>query len=132
MRYAAPAGAPYTARNVVVPTPGGFNLAGTLTLPAWASTSRPAPACRMPFAFSTARLFTMFSRPDATLLATPTTAVRDLNPKIQTFDASCFDGSYITGDVTTEYLDRLEYMRKHPEVVESGGLQMNLGYSANQ
>ena len=43
MRYAAPAGAPYTARNVVVPTPGGFNLAGTLTLPAWASTSRPAP-----------------------------------------------------------------------------------------
>ncbi|WP_341714274.1 amidophosphoribosyltransferase [Limnobacter sp.] len=59
-------------------------------------------------------------------------AVRDLNPKIQTFDASCFDGSYITGDVTTEYLDRLEYMRKHPEVLESGGLQMNLGYSANQ
>ena len=59
-------------------------------------------------------------------------AVRDLNPKIQTFDASCFDGHYITGDVTTEYLDRLEYMRKHPEVLESGGLQMNLGYSANQ
>lgn len=42
-RYAAPAGAPYTARDVVVPTPGGFPLAGTLTLPEWASASRPAP-----------------------------------------------------------------------------------------
>lgn len=43
MRYAAPAGAPYTARDVTVPTPGGFTLGGTLTLPAWASASRPAP-----------------------------------------------------------------------------------------
>jgi len=59
-------------------------------------------------------------------------AVRDMNPAIKAFDASCFDGHYITGDVTTEYLDRLEYMRKHPEVLESAGLQMNLGYSANQ
>ncbi|GLR25842.1 MULTISPECIES: amidophosphoribosyltransferase [Limnobacter] len=58
-------------------------------------------------------------------------AVADLNPTLKVFDASCFDGTYITGDVTTEYLDRLEYMRKHPEVVESGGLQMNLGYAAN-
>ena len=41
----------------------------------WASSMlRPAPACRMPFASSTARLFMMLSRPDATLLATPTMA----------------------------------------------------------
>jgi len=31
--YSAPAGAPYRAINVTVPTPGGFTLGGTLTLP---------------------------------------------------------------------------------------------------
>jgi alpha-beta hydrolase superfamily lysophospholipase len=31
--YAAPAGAPYTAVDVVVPTPAGHSLAGTLTVP---------------------------------------------------------------------------------------------------
>jgi dienelactone hydrolase len=31
--YSAPAGAPYTAEEVRVPHPGGFQLAGTLTLP---------------------------------------------------------------------------------------------------
>jgi hypothetical protein len=31
--YSAPAGAPYTAEEVRVPHPGGFRLAGTLTLP---------------------------------------------------------------------------------------------------
>lgn len=31
--YSAPPGAPYTAEDVRVPTPGGFALAGTLTLP---------------------------------------------------------------------------------------------------
>ncbi len=31
--YSAPAGAPYTAEDVTVPTPGGHTLAGTLTLP---------------------------------------------------------------------------------------------------
>jgi hypothetical protein len=31
--YSAPAGAPYTAEDVRVPHPGGFQLAGTLTLP---------------------------------------------------------------------------------------------------
>lgn len=31
--YSAPAGAPYTAREVRVPHPGGFRLAGTLTIP---------------------------------------------------------------------------------------------------
>ncbi|MBA3889924.1 MAG: alpha/beta fold hydrolase [Gemmatimonadaceae bacterium] len=41
--YAAPPGAPYAARNVAVRTPGGFTLAGTLTLPSWASAARPAP-----------------------------------------------------------------------------------------
>jgi amidophosphoribosyltransferase len=49
-------------------------------------------------------------------------AVRDINPALADFDASCFDGNYITGDVTPEYLNRLEQQRKAPKapVVESG------------
>ena len=42
--YSAPADAPYTAEDVVVPTPGGFTLAGTLTLPKGASRSKPVGA----------------------------------------------------------------------------------------
>ena len=40
----APADAPYTAENVLVKTPGGFTLAGTLTLPKSASASKPVGA----------------------------------------------------------------------------------------
>jgi amidophosphoribosyltransferase len=38
-------------------------------------------------------------------------AVTDCNPALTNFEASCFDGRYITGDVTPAYLDRLEMMR---------------------
>jgi amidophosphoribosyltransferase len=38
-------------------------------------------------------------------------AVREVNPKLTSFDASCFDGHYITGDVTDDYLSRLEGQR---------------------
>ncbi len=38
-------------------------------------------------------------------------AVSDINPDIQEFDASCFDGCYITGDITKEYLQELEDSR---------------------
>lgn len=38
-------------------------------------------------------------------------AVLKGNRTIQRFDASCFDGEYVTGDVDTEYLDRLEHFR---------------------
>lgn len=42
--YSAPAGAPYTAVSVSVPTPGGHVLAGTLTIPAGASALHPVGA----------------------------------------------------------------------------------------
>lgn len=42
--YSAPPGAPYTAEEVTVPAPGGFSLAGTLTLPRHASRTRTVPA----------------------------------------------------------------------------------------
>jgi alpha-beta hydrolase superfamily lysophospholipase len=40
--YSAPAGAPYRAEDVRVPTPAGFALAGTLTLPTGAKGRLPA------------------------------------------------------------------------------------------
>jgi amidophosphoribosyltransferase len=36
---------------------------------------------------------------------------KSVNPGIARFDASCFDGCYVTGDVTEDYLARLEAMR---------------------
>lgn len=33
------------------------------------------------------------------------------NPKIKNFDISVFDGNYVTGDVTSVYLDKLELIR---------------------
>ncbi len=38
-------------------------------------------------------------------------AAREGNPKIQKFDASCFDGQYITGDINKDYLERIEQAR---------------------
>jgi len=38
-------------------------------------------------------------------------AVRAVNPKLEQFETSCFDGVYITGDVTTEYLASVERQR---------------------
>ena len=35
-------------------------------------------------------------------------SVSDLNPALTRFEASCFDGHYITGDVSAGYLDQLE------------------------
>lgn len=41
-----------------------------------------------------------------------TAALRDMNPTIEQFDCSCFDGQYVTGDVTPEYLKHLDDMAK--------------------
>ncbi len=42
-------------------------------------------------------------------------ALSDLNPSIPAFDCSCFDGVYVTGDVTSEYLDRLSQAQAAPQ-----------------
>jgi amidophosphoribosyltransferase len=47
-------------------------------------------------------------------------AVRDCNPSLQRFEASCFDGVYITGDVTADYLDHVEAARLSPAVADDG------------
>ncbi|AUL99488.1 amidophosphoribosyltransferase [Pseudothauera hydrothermalis] len=38
-------------------------------------------------------------------------AVRSVNPAISAFETSCFDGCYITGDITAEYLTGVESQR---------------------
>jgi amidophosphoribosyltransferase len=38
-------------------------------------------------------------------------SISDVNPALTNFEASCFDGVYVTGDVTPEYLDKLEHHR---------------------
>jgi amidophosphoribosyltransferase len=45
-------------------------------------------------------------------------AVRDCNPGLTRFEASCFDGDYITGDVTPAYLDRVERAREQPAAAD--------------
>jgi Glutamine phosphoribosylpyrophosphate amidotransferase len=44
--------------------------------------------------------------------------VRDVNlsnPEIEHFDCSCFDGKYVTGDVTESYLASIEMARRDGE-----------------
>jgi amidophosphoribosyltransferase len=45
-------------------------------------------------------------------------AAHEGNPRITRFDASCFDGIYITGDVSADYLARIE--RHRNDVAKSG------------
>ena len=56
-------------------------------------------------------------------------SISDVNPALRNFEASCFDGIYVTGDVTPAYLDRLEYARHHPKVApaeDAARTQLNL------
>jgi amidophosphoribosyltransferase len=58
-------------------------------------------------------------------------AVRVINPAITHFDSSCFDGIYITGDVSPEYLESVELARgkssKASQESDDGGqLDLNL------
>ena len=59
-------------------------------------------------------------------------AVRKMNPHIQYFDASCFDGDYITGDITSEYLDEIEAAREIGKVnTDDDVSQLDLDLVAN-
>ncbi|MCB1889016.1 MAG: amidophosphoribosyltransferase [Rhodocyclaceae bacterium] len=41
-------------------------------------------------------------------------AVREINPAINFFETSCFDGCYVTGDITAEYLNGVANKRGEP------------------
>jgi len=56
--------------------------------------------------------------------------VRALNPAIERFDCSCFDGIYVTGDVSPEYLARVakgRAMREESGVGRLSSYQLDLG-----
>jgi amidophosphoribosyltransferase len=57
-------------------------------------------------------------------------AVRQVNPKLKSFETSCFDGHYITGDVTSDYLHAIEVRRDAArdsgEEAEAAQLDLNL------
>ncbi|MBY0580030.1 MAG: amidophosphoribosyltransferase [Burkholderiales bacterium] len=52
-------------------------------------------------------------------------SVRQVNPAICNFESSCFDGHYITGDVTAHYLANIESMRNNQHT-ESTSTQLDL------
>ncbi|MBK4734086.1 amidophosphoribosyltransferase [Noviherbaspirillum pedocola] len=41
-------------------------------------------------------------------------SISDANPALKDFEASCFDGKYITGDISRDYLDHIENVRGNP------------------
>ena len=56
-------------------------------------------------------------------------AVHRANPKLTSFETSCFDGIYVTGDVTTDYLRAIEIQRdasRDESEEESAQLDLNL------
>jgi amidophosphoribosyltransferase len=57
--------------------------------------------------------------------------VQRLNPSIKRFDCSCFDGVYVTGDVSQEYLDSIASGRGDGESSSSrlSSYQLDLGLS---
>jgi len=61
-------------------------------------------------------------------------AISEVNPALTSFEASCFDGVYITGDVSREYLDKLENERNNPTKAakpeDAGRSQLNLNLAA--
>ncbi|HRE14276.1 MAG TPA: amidophosphoribosyltransferase [Usitatibacteraceae bacterium] len=66
-------------------------------------------------------------------LASLVADVRALNPAIERFDCSCFDGEYITGDVSADYLAGIEASRQDGESSPGTRLssyQLDLGLTA--
>jgi amidophosphoribosyltransferase len=59
-------------------------------------------------------------------------AVRQVNPKLSHFETSCFDGVYVTGDVTADYLHVVETRRDaQRDGDEEEGAQLDLNLVAN-
>jgi amidophosphoribosyltransferase len=60
--------------------------------------------------------------------------VRACNPSIGQFDCSCFDGKYITGDVSSDYLAGIEASRHDGETrpeTRLSSYQLDLGLAVD-
>ena len=58
--------------------------------------------------------------------------VRSCNPAIKSFDASCFDGTYVTGGVSDEYLAGIEANRNDGETSGAPGVAGEEGSKTHQ
>jgi amidophosphoribosyltransferase len=56
-------------------------------------------------------------------------SISDANPFIKEFEASCFDGKYVTGDISRDYLDRIEFARGNPEPANDDMVRSQLNLS---
>src|SRR3954468_443654 len=60
-------------------------------------------------------------------------AVRRANPRLTSFETSCFDGVYITGDITSDYLNTIEIRRDaERDSVDDDSAQLDLNLAAAQ
>lgn len=59
-------------------------------------------------------------------------SISDVNPLLKKFEASCFDGEYITGDISRDYLDRIEFARNHPKAVIEDAVRTQLNLNLAQ
>jgi amidophosphoribosyltransferase len=58
-------------------------------------------------------------------------AVRRCNPRLTSFETSCFDGHYITGDITSDYLKAIELSRSAlRDSVDDDTAQLDLNLAA--
>ena len=58
-------------------------------------------------------------------------AVRRANPRLANFETSCFDGVYVTGDVTSDYLRAVEMQRDATrDSAEDDSAQLDLNLAA--
>jgi amidophosphoribosyltransferase len=53
-------------------------------------------------------------------------SISDVNPALRNFEASCFDGVYVTGDISRDYLDRIETARKNLKPVNEDAVRSQL------
>ncbi|MFC5474847.1 amidophosphoribosyltransferase [Paraherbaspirillum soli] len=59
-------------------------------------------------------------------------SISDVNPMLKNFEASCFDGNYITGDISRDYLDRIEFARNNPKPESDDAVRSQLNLSLTQ
>jgi len=59
-------------------------------------------------------------------------SISAVNPLLQQVEASCFDGVYVTGDISREYLDRIEFARKNQKPASDDTVRSRLNLNLEQ
>ena len=59
-------------------------------------------------------------------------SISDVNPLLRNFEASCFDGVYVTGDISRDYLDRIELRRNNPQPDNEDAVRSQLNLNLAQ